>query len=51
MEVFYDPNYFTEKEMETLRTHKYESTGKSVLDELLNPFWEFCARNLPHVIS
>jgi len=49
MEIFYDSNYFTDKEIDTLKTHKYQSSGNTPLDNFINPFWEFCAKCLPYV--
>ena len=49
MELFYNPNYFSEDEMNHIKDHKYETTGYSKLDNLMNPFWEACANRIPYV--
>ena len=49
MEVFYEPDFFTLQEIETLKNHKYNSGGNTPLDNFLNPFWETCAKFLPYV--
>jgi len=49
MELFYNTDYFTDLEIDHLKTHKYQSSGYSVLDTLLQPFWEGCAKLLPYV--
>lgn len=39
----------SEKELEHIKTHKYNTTGYSWLDNKMNPFWIKCASMLPHV--
>ena len=51
MELFYNPNYFNTEELIELKNHTYSTTGYSKLDNIMNPYWEFCSKLLPHVIN
>jgi len=41
--------YLSEKDLENIKNHKYNTTGYSKLDNLMNPFWIFCANLIPKV--
>lgn len=38
----------TEKDLENMKNHKYQSTGYTTLDNKMNPFWLKCASYLPY---
>ena len=38
----------TEKDLENMKNHKYQSTGYTYIDNRMNPFWEKCASFLPY---
>jgi len=39
--------YLTKKELENLKTFKYETTGYSALDNYMNYFWEWFVKLIP----
>lgn len=41
----------TEKDLENMKNHKYQSTGYTTIDNWMNPFWIKCAEQLPYKIS
>lgn len=41
-------SYLTEKDLENMKNHKYQSTGYTYIDNKMNPFWEKCAKLLPY---
>jgi hypothetical protein len=41
--------YLSEKDLEHIKNHKYQTTGYSSLDNLMNPFWILCANLIPNV--
>lgn len=41
--------YLNEKDLENIKNHKYQTTGYSKLDNLMNPWWNFCASLIPRV--
>jgi len=41
--------YLCLKDLEKIKNHSYKSTGYSKLDNLMNPFWTWCADILPTV--
>ena len=41
----------TEKELENMKNHKYQSTGYTTLDNLMNPFWIKAASYLPYAYT
>ena len=49
MEKKYKNKYLSEKDLENIKNHKYNTTGYSTLDNLMNPFWIFCANLIPDV--
>jgi len=36
-----------EKQLRRLKDHVYSSSGKSILDNKLNPFWNYVVEKLP----
>lgn len=45
----YENKYLSLKDLENIKCHTYKTTGYSKLDNLMNPFWIWCADLLPHV--
>ncbi len=43
--------YLSTIQLENIKSHQYKSAGYSKLDYKMNPFWELCAKCLPHVLS
>jgi phosphatidylglycerophosphate synthase len=43
--------FLQEADLEHIKTHKYNTTGYSWLDNKMNPFWIKCATYLPHWLS
>ena len=41
----------TEQDLENMKNHKYQTTGYTILDNKMNPFWEKCATFLPYAYS
>ena len=41
----------TEKDLENMKNHKYQSTGYTSLDNMLNPFWLKTASYLPYAYT
>ncbi len=41
--------FLSEEELEHIKTHKYQTTGYSWLDNKINPFWNKCAKLMPKV--
>jgi hypothetical protein len=41
--------YLSKKDLEKIKNHKYQTTGYSKLDNLMNPFWVWCANLIPKV--
>ena len=41
----------TEKDLENMKNHKYQTTGYTTIDNKMNPFWTKCASFLPYSIS
>ena len=41
----------TEKDLENMKNHKYQTTGYTYLDNKMNPFWEKCASFLPYAFT
>ena len=41
----------TEKDLENMKNHKYQTTGYTTIDNKMNPFWTKCASFLPKSIS
>ena len=41
----------TEKDLEHMKNHKYQTTGYTYIDKMMNPFWEKCASFLPYAYT
>ena len=41
----------TEKDLENMKNHKYQTTGYTYIDNKMNPFWEKCASFLPYALT
>ena len=41
----------TDKDLENMKNHKYQSTGYTTLDNMMNPFWLKCASYLPYAYT
>lgn len=41
--------YITKEGLENLKKYKYVSGGRTFLDNVLNPWWEFVTKLLPMV--
>lgn len=41
----------TEKDLENMKNHKYQTTGYTYIDKAMNPFWEKCASFLPYAYT
>lgn len=41
----------TEQDLENMKNHKYQTTGYTIIDNKMNPFWEKCATFLPYSYS
>ena len=41
----------TDTDLENMKNHKYQSTGYTTLDNLMNPFWYKCASFLPYAFT
>jgi phosphatidylglycerophosphate synthase len=41
----------TEKDLENMKNHKYQTTGYTYIDNKMNPFWEKCASFLPYAFT
>ena len=41
----------TETDLENMKNHKYQSTGYSTIDKMMNPFWIKCSTFLPYAYS
>eukprot|EP00345_Euplotes_harpa_P000179 CAMPEP_0168320456 /NCGR_PEP_ID=MMETSP0213-20121227/1678_1 /TAXON_ID=151035 /ORGANISM="Euplotes harpa, Strain FSP1.4" /LENGTH=195 /DNA_ID=CAMNT_0008321903 /DNA_START=17 /DNA_END=604 /DNA_ORIENTATION=- len=43
--------FITVSGLQKIHDHKYKSAGWSILDNLMNPFWEFCVRLMPMTLA
>ena len=41
----------TEKDLENMKNHKYQTTGYTKIDNMMNPFWIKCASFLPYAYT
>ena len=41
----------TEKDLENMKNHKYQTTGYTYIDNKMNPFWIKCASYLPYALT
>ena len=41
----------TEKDLENMKNHKYQTTGYTYIDKKMGPFWEKCASFLPYAYT
>ena len=41
----------TEKDLENMKNHKYQTTGYTYIDKMMGPFWEKCASFLPYAYT
>ena len=41
----------TEQDLENMKNHKYQTTGYTIIDNKMNPFWEKCATFLPYAYT
>jgi len=51
MENYLFGKFITKDGLENIKNHKYKSGGYSILDNLMNPFWEFVVKLMPQTLA
>lgn len=44
-------DFITQEGLTTIKNHKYKSGGYSIIDNLINPFWEFVVKLMPETLA
>ena len=51
MENYLTGKFITKEGLQHIKEHKYKSGGYSILDNLMNPFWEFVVKLMPKTLA
>lgn len=51
MDSYIFGKFVTEKGLENIKNHKYKAGGYSVLDNILNVYWEFVVNKIPKTVA
>ena len=51
MENYLFGKYITDSGLKNIKEHKYKAGGYSILDNLMNPYWEFVVSMVPKTVA
>ena len=51
MDSYLFGKFITEEGLKNIKEHKYQSGGYSILDKILNPFWETVVKLMPNSLA